>query len=432
MPRKGHAAALALAACLLVARGPAVANPAEPRQQLNEIEKGIAQSRTQQRSLREDADRLQREAAVVGQKLAEIAQRVQEAEARLTEAEGHAQALRTEIVAQDLDLQAHREELARLAETLVRLARQPPATALLAPSGMLQALRNSRLLAAVGEGIAAQVTALNLRLARLAERERDLATEQARLATERGTLALERGRLADLLRQREAEERQTRQAGQQEAILLAGLSSQAVDLRQLVRQLEEEAQARRAEVELARQAEEARQRAEVESRRLRQLRDQQEQERQTAEASAARLAATLPSVQPFAKARGQIMPPVRGEVISLFGESNAAGQRMRGIRLAARADAAVVAPYHGRVAFAGPFRDYGLVLILAHGDGYHVLLAGLAKLYTEVGRTVQSGEPVGEMGRGESERTLYLEVRAKGEPIDPLPWIAAPKGKVSG
>lgn len=403
------------------------ADAAEPRRQLDAVEKEIGKSQEQQRELRQDAERLQREVQAIGQKLADTAERVQAAELRLSDAEARAAALQAEIATQRQDLQANREELARLAETLARLARQPPGTALLAPGGTLQVVRGSRLLAAAGESIADQVAALNQRLARLAEHESDLATEQARLATEQSTLALERRRLADLLRQRELDEGHARQAGQQESLRLAGLTGQAADLKQLVRRLEEEAQARRAAEEQARRAEQERQRAETESRQS-QPRRAEPAVLQPADPGLAKDAVA----QPFAKARGLILSPVAGETIGQFGESNAAGQRARGWRIATRSEATVVAPYHGRVAFAGPFRDYGLVLILAHGDGYHVLLAGLARLHTEVGHSVRRGEPVGEMGRGEGERTLYLEVRAKGEPIDPAAWIAPPKGKVSG
>jgi septal ring factor EnvC (AmiA/AmiB activator) len=83
--------------------------------------------------------------------------------------------------------------------------------------------------------------------------------------------------------------------------------------------------------------------------------------------------------------------------------------------------------------FAGPFRDYGLLLILAHGDGYHTLLAGMSRLHGAVGQQVLAGEPVGEMGdAGAGPPMLYVELRRGGEPINPTPWLAAGKGKVSG
>ena len=50
-----------------------------------------------------------------------------------------------------------------------------------------------------------------------------------------------------------------------------------------------------------------------------------------------------------------------------------------------------------------------------------------------VGQTLLAGEPVGVMGRPENGGpSLYIELRRKGEPINPLPWLAATHEKVSG
>jgi septal ring factor EnvC (AmiA/AmiB activator) len=84
--------------------------------------------------------------------------------------------------------------------------------------------------------------------------------------------------------------------------------------------------------------------------------------------------------------------------------------------------------------FAGPFRGYGLVLILEQGGGYHWLIAGLGRLDVVPGQTVAAGEPIGLVGSkdGDDAPTVYLELRRNGQPIDPMPWLAASNGKVSG
>ena len=93
----------------------------------------------------------------------------------------------------------------------------------------------------------------------------------------------------------------------------------------------------------------------------------------------------------------------------------------------------MVAPWDGIVAFAGPFRGYGVVLILQHSDGYHSLIAGLGRLDVAPGQPVAAGEPVGRtLADGSAAPGVYLELRRNGQPIDPLPWLAAPNGKVSG
>ena len=72
-----------------------------------------------------------------------------------------------------------------------------------------------------------------------------------------------------------------------------------------------------------------------------------------------------------------------------------AGAAKPGLALSAPAGADVVAPFDGRVVYAGGFRDLGLVLIIRHGGGYHSVLAGLGRVDVETGQWVLAGEPVG-------------------------------------
>jgi septal ring factor EnvC (AmiA/AmiB activator) len=137
----------------------------------------------------------------------------------------------------------------------------------------------------------------------------------------------------------------------------------------------------------------------------------------------------------FAKARGTMPFPVTGRLASKYGEaSQAAGEAglmAKGITIQSRAAAQVVAPFDGIVAFAGPFRGYGLLLIIEHSEGYHTLLAGMGHIDAAVGQRVLAGEPVGVM-ENDGAPALYVELRRDGQPINPLPWLADRAGKNSG
>ena len=125
--------------------------------------------------------------------------------------------------------------------------------------------------------------------------------------------------------------------------------------------------------------------------------------------------------------------PAVGRLVGRYGQATKGGLTRKGISVETLPGAQVVAPYDGRVVFADAFRGYGRLLIIEHGEGYHSLLAGLARIDTAIGQWVLAGEPVGVMGRtGKGKPTLYVELRRKGQPINPLPWLAARKGKVSG
>ena len=83
--------------------------------------------------------------------------------------------------------------------------------------------------------------------------------------------------------------------------------------------------------------------------------------------------------------------------------------------------------------FAGAFKGYGQLLIIEHGEGYHSLLAGLSRIDNTIGQQVLSGEPAGIMGNPKKgPPILYVELRRNGQPINPLPWLAARKSKVNG
>src|SRR6185437_2507444 len=120
-------------------------------------------------------------------------------------------------------------------------------------------------------------------------------------------------------------------------------------------------------------------------------------------------------LRPFSQARGKMLMPAAGTMTLRFGEDDKYGLPSKGISLATRPGAQVVAPFDGRVEFAGPFRGYGQILIMEHGDGYHSLLAGLERVECVVGQWLVAGEPVGVMPSGDrDDPVLYLELRRHG------------------
>jgi septal ring factor EnvC (AmiA/AmiB activator) len=110
-----------------------------------------------------------------------------------------------------------------------------------------------------------------------------------------------------------------------------------------------------------------------------------------------------------------------------WGDQTEAGPA-QGLSFRAPPKARVVAPCAGRVAFAGPFRSYGVLIILDCGEGYHFVLAGLDRLDTEAGAAVREGEPLGMMADWDPtgaapHPALYLELRRSGQPVDPAPFL---------
>jgi len=123
----------------------------------------------------------------------------------------------------------------------------------------------------------------------------------------------------------------------------------------------------------------------------------------------------------FAKAKGALRPPVVGDLVSRFGEADAEGARFDGIRIAVRDQAIVTAPYEARVVFAQRWGPTGNMIVLDVGDGYHILLMGLGNFLIDAGQSVNAGQPIAQMT--ENARTLDLQIRKDGEPVDPGAWF---------
>jgi septal ring factor EnvC (AmiA/AmiB activator) len=94
------------------------------------------------------------------------------------------------------------------------------------------------------------------------------------------------------------------------------------------------------------------------------------------------------------------------------------------LELTAPAGTAVRSIAAGRVAFADRQDDYGLIVILDHGDHYYSLYGSLAGADVHVGDQVPAGARVGTVGSvdGRPPR-LYFELRHNATTLDPGPWL---------
>ncbi len=83
--------------------------------------------------------------------------------------------------------------------------------------------------------------------------------------------------------------------------------------------------------------------------------------------------------------------------------------------------------FRGSVIFAEWLKDYGLVMIIDHGEHYCSLIAHADQLLKGVNDTVESGEVVATVGKTGAIKVpgLYFEIRHHGAPVDPLEWLKA-------
>ncbi|MFH1157670.1 MAG: peptidoglycan DD-metalloendopeptidase family protein [Pseudomonadota bacterium] len=119
-----------------------------------------------------------------------------------------------------------------------------------------------------------------------------------------------------------------------------------------------------------------------------------------------------------------LLLPVHGTIHTGFGEKDDLGAESRGITFLTRPGAGIVVPLAGIVKFAGAFQKYRQILIVEHQDGYHSLIAGLARIDAVMGASLAAGEPVG-VAEDSGSPQIYYELRQNGKPVNPQKLLVA-------
>ncbi len=365
---------------------------------LEKVERNLDASRDRGTKLTKRMAALGAAIKALREKLVSTAERAQFREAAL---------LRTEIELAELEqrerksragFQAAQQQLARLLGAMQRIRRHPPGAFAIRFDHADDAIRSTVVLRALLPKIEERAVILSGRLKTFAALKAKIGRRQVRLRRQRDALAAVHTQLATLITRQSELLHQTQHERDDNAARIAELTKKARSLRDLVERLDREAAKTKPPGKAPRAD-----------------------------------ALTRPAlVRPFGRARGHITMPVAGRIVRKFGQANEYGLETRGLEIEARKGAQVVAPYDGQIVFAGPFRSYGQILIIRHSGGYHSLVAGLSRIYVVNKQWVLAGEPVGVMGGRTAGPRLYLEIRRKGRPINPLPWLAADKRKVNG
>lgn len=96
-----------------------------------------------------------------------------------------------------------------------------------------------------------------------------------------------------------------------------------------------------------------------------------------------------------------------------------------GVDLAAPGGSPIVAAMSGRVILARAGSGYGNYIIVDHGNGYATLYAHCSKLLVKKGQRVSRGQQIAKVGStgASTGNHLHFEVRVKGTPVNPAPYI---------
>jgi septal ring factor EnvC (AmiA/AmiB activator) len=453
-----------------------------PDRRLKELESALEKGQAKSQEIKQRAAALAKEMADIRNDLVAAARAIQEHEESLSELELQLTDLAQLESEKRKSLDMRRQQLNGVLTALQRLAFRPSEALIAQPISPADTVRSAILLRDVLPKIEESATALRVELDSLSALRGDIARQKRRISAATVQLDAEHRRLASLYGRKQKLQEETEGQQRETEQRLQAMASEASDLRDLLTRLEEEKKrreeeavqrlaaekaaheaeraaakaAREAEIAAAKAAHDAevaaakaakeRHDAEVAAARQAKLAEEQagrvareaqakadKAARQAAAASARAAPVTPATARSFSAAQGEMPFPARGRIVGRFGQSNMdSGAPSKGITLETRPGAQVIAPFDGQVVFAGSFRGYGLLLIIEHGEGYHTLLAGMARIDSTVGQHLLVGEPVGVMSEAEGKPLLYVELRRNGQPVNPLPWLTARKAKVTG
>ena len=395
--------------------------------ELRGVEDDLRLSDEQRRKIEAEVELIRSDRARLSAALLATASRVQGLEARASDVEKRLEASLAGEAAIRRSLDTRRNTIAEILAALQRIGRKPPPAILISATDILKAVRTAMILGALVPELRAETEILAADLSELVELRKRIASERDQRRTELSDLSGERERLVAIMDARRASQGAAEKALESEQERARALSRQALDLKDLIARMEDETDGGKRAAALAGAADDER-------RRLASLKPDSRKPDPGSGAGLGGSGRLSPAVA-FAQARGLLPLPVSGEIRKSFGAADDFGGNEKGLSIAARPGALVASPSDGWIAFSGPYRTYGQLLIINAGDGYYVVLAGMERINVVVGQFVLAGEPVASMGDasgktaatiaiGAAQPILYVEFRKDGAAIDPGPWWA--------
>jgi len=391
---------LCLALCFSLASFPAFAD--KRHEELKKIEANLQDQQRRDKELDAKTAGLSSQMEETRSAMIELSQDMQSHEQAVLKMRQAKAVTEKEIDTTKEKLEGQRTSLAQIIMAMQRLDRVPPQALLLRPSAPIDMARSFELLRQVIPAVSAQAAEIKETVTHLEELHETQQVQENQLVSEQAELKKKQASLENLLKKRQKILAQTKAEQEASHAKSMELASQAKDLRDLMDRIARES-------------------------------DERVQRRQNATTAPAdnrdddlgkkghNLVKSLTDW--FGKVTSRHHLPVAGDVTTGYGESTPGGGQSQGLTIRAAPGSIVTAPGDGVVRFAGPFRQYKLLVIIQHSGGEHSLLGGMQELYTQTGAKVAAGEPLGKLPKLEGDSTavasLYYERRRNGKAVDP-------------
>ncbi len=414
-----------LAATLLLLQKPLYATDVSEAEVKAMEEQALAQ-RMEHKKLQAQALQISLELTKIKDEMIKAAQKLQNDEEKTTKMENELAVLEQQLNEAQTAFNRENKNLIKTLSSLQNLALHPNQALLVQPLSPLEMLRSALLLQKAVPYLSANAQKIKADLEDLNARQQKVKNQLEKVKIQKDSLAKQQAAMQKMSTQKNKMRQQIEGESQRTREQAERLSSQASDLRDLWEKIEHEREIKRRRDEEIRRAarereEKARQAYLDEQRRKIRVETVEDNAKKGSNFAKASSSAGLTG---FSSARGKLAKPARGTVITSYGEELSKGVTSKGMLIKTRPSAQVIAPYDGSVVFAGPFKGYGNLIIIDHGQSYMLLLAGMASVDAEPGQLVLAGEPVGIMPDGDKAK-LYLEIRKDKRPINPEPWFGS-------
>lgn len=409
--------------------------------QIEETAQKATLKQNEHKKLATKADRLAAEMSEINKKLITAAKNIQEDEDKNLKIENDLGLLKNKLSLLETDFKDKYGNLRDVTASMQTFALYPTRSLLAQPLSPVDTIRSAIVMRDMTPVLLKQTNQIKKDLEEITRQKQEIEKKQAQLTAHRKNLLAQQKKLKTLV----AEKKRLRQKYEGESLAAKReadkLASEAKDLRELMEKLEHDKELKRRRNEEIKKAAKKR-----EEEALRRLEEEQKKRIQNGESKgflnefgaqyqekdddlfdedhAVRLLpkSTGAASLNFASAKGKLVRPARGSTVTAYGQELSKGVVSKGMVVKTASGAQVVSPYDGSVIFSGPFKGYGNLIIIDHGQDYVSLLAGLNLIEAEVGQMVLAGEPVGQMPDSDYAK-LYMEIRKSGKPLNPAPWF---------
>lgn len=371
---------------------------------LVKMEQKVQQQSLEHKKLQAQETQIILELSAVNNEMIKTAKKIQNTEERLSLMERQLDKLKKNLEKAEKGFNEEDENLIKTLAALQNLALKPTEAILVQPLTPVEIIRSAILLRETVPYLEENAARLRKELKEIAKKKSLVEKQYTQISKQKNILEKEHSKMKALAQKKAKMHNVVAIKSEKAKKNVEKLASQANDIRDLLNKLEKQKQ----EENKKREAKKAAEKEQLKTQTVNLIKS----DTTTIKGTGAN----------FQKAKGSLPMPARGKVIISYGEQPVKGVSAKGITIRTRNQAQVIAPFDGSVIFSGPFRGYGNLIIMEHGDGYLSLLAGLQSIDVDVGQPLLAGEPIGQMPQ-DGDAKLYMEIRKDNHPLDPMAWI---------